>query len=412
MVQVPEMLHYSNLIKAALRSLQKNRMRSMLTSLGIIIGVGAVIVMVAIGQGSQDVIERSINSLGTNLIIVFPGISQSGGVSRGAGSFNRFTFEDVEKIRKEAQHISAVSPVIRSGGQIIGGKGNWFTGIQGVSPEYFRIRNWQLEYGEFFTERDVRANKKVALIGKTVADALFPDEDPTGQPIRIRNVPFTVIGVLKAKGQSGLGSDQDDVILAPATTVLYRLKGSRWVDMINASAVSPQLIQTAEEEMRAILRESHRILAGDSDDFTIQDQAEITEMASETSRVMTMLLGSIAAVSLLVGGIGIMNIMLVSVTERTREIGIRLSVGARSRDVLTQFLTEAVVLSLSGGIVGILLACGITYGLNRFTEIAAIINPQIIVISFLFSGAVGVFFGIYPARKAASLNPIDALRYE
>jgi putative ABC transport system permease protein len=406
------MLHYTNLFKAAFRSLQKNRTRSLLTSLGIIIGVGAVIIMVAIGQGSQDVIEKGINSLGTNLIIVFPGISQSGGVSRGAGSFNRFTFEDVEKIRKEASHVSLVSPVIRSGGQIIGGQGNWFTGIQGVTPEYFQIRNWQLEYGEFFTDRDVRANKKVALIGKTVADALFPDEDPTGQPIRIRNVPFTVIGVLKAKGQSGLGNDQDDVILAPATTVLYRLKGGRWVDMINASAVSPQQIQTAEEEMRAILRESHRIPIGDSDDFTIQDQAEITEMASETSRVMTMLLGSIAAVSLLVGGIGIMNIMLVSVTERTREIGIRLSVGARSRDVLTQFLTEAVVLSLTGGIVGILLAFGITYGLNRFTEIAAIINPQIIVLSFLFSGAVGVFFGIYPARKAASLNPIDALRYE
>ncbi len=412
MVLELKMLHYTNLFKAAFRSLQKNRTRSLLTSLGIIIGVSAVIVMVAIGQGSQDVIEKGIHSLGTNLIIVFPGISQSGGVSRGAGSFNRFTFEDVEKIRKEAQHVSLVSPVIRTGGQIIGGQGNWFTGIQGVTPEYFQIRNWQLEYGEFFTDRDVRANKKVALIGKTVADALFPGEDPAGQPIRIRNVPFTVIGVLKAKGQSGLGNDQDDVILAPATTVLYRLKGGRWVDMINASAVSPQQIQTAEEEMRAILRESHRIPAGDSDDFTIQDQAEITEMASETSRVMTMLLGSIAAVSLLVGGIGIMNIMLVSVTERTREIGIRLSVGARSRDVLTQFLTEAVVLSLTGGIAGILLAFGITYGLNRFTEIAAIINPQIIVISFVFSGAVGVFFGIYPARKAASLNPIDALRYE
>ena len=387
-------------------------MRSLLTSLGIIIGVSAVIVMVAIGEGSQKQIEEGIQSLGTNLIVVFPGASRSGGVSRGAGSFNRFTFDDVEKIEREATLISAVSPVVRTGGQIIGGGKNWFTTVFGVSPGYFEIRNWEMDSGEFFGARDLRAKKKVALLGKTVADELFPDQDPIGEKIRIRSVPFTVIGVLKSKGQSGMGNDQDDVILAPATTVFYRLKGGRYVDMINASAVSVERIDAAQQEMRTILREAHRLSPGDDDDFTISNQAEISEAASETSRIMTLLLGSIAGVSLVVGGIGIMNIMLVSVTERTREIGIRLSVGARSIDVLIQFLTEAVILSLSGGILGIFLSFVISVILNRFTELVAVVNPEIIIISTLFSAAVGIFFGFYPARKAAQLNPIDALRYE
>ncbi|MCB0263563.1 MAG: ABC transporter permease [Calditrichaeota bacterium] len=406
------MNQFIRLLKVAFKSILKNRMRSLLTSLGIIIGVSAVIVMVAIGEGSQKQIQQGIESLGTNLIIVFPGASRSGGVSRGAGSFNRFTFDDVEKIRSEATLLEGISPVVRAGGQVIGGSGNWSTSTYGVTPDYFEIRKWELVYGEFFTDRDVRGNKKVAILGKTVADELFPNQDPTGESIRIRNTPFTVIGVLKAKGQSGMGNDQDDVILAPATTVLYRMRGGRYVDMLNASAISSEKLAAAQEEIRVLLREAHRLNPGDDDDFNIANQAEITEAASETTRVMTLLLGAIASVSLIVGGIGIMNIMLVSVTERTREIGIRLSVGARSVDVLAQFLIEAVVLSLSGGIIGILLAFLITITLEQFTEMSTVINPTVIMISTLFSGIVGVFFGFYPAKKAASLNPIDALRYE
>lgn len=406
------MLQLKNLLKAALKSLLKNRMRSLLTSLGIIIGVSAVIVMSAIGQGSQALIEQEIDALGANLLIVFPGGSRSGGVHRGAGSLNRFSFDDVEKIEKEATLITAVSPVVRSGGQIVAGGNNWNSEVSGVSPEYFDIRKWELEYGTFFTERDVRVRKKVALLGKTIADELFPDQNPTGEKIRIRNIPFIVVGVLKEKGQSGMGQDQDDIVLAPSTTVLYRLKGGRYIDMINASASSTDQLEAAEEEIRALLRESHRLDEGDEDDFDIHNQTEITETVTRTSKVMTMLLGSIASVSLVVGGIGIMNIMLVSVTERTREIGIRLSVGARSSDVLVQFLAEAVVLSLLGGILGILLAFAISFALNEFTAYYPLIQLKIIVIAGMFSGAVGVFFGFYPARKAAALNPIDALRYE
>lgn len=401
-----------NLLKASLKGLLKNRMRSLLTSLGIIIGVGAVIVMVAIGQGSQAQIEAQIASLGTNLIIVFPGVSQAGGVSRGAGSFNRFTFDDVEKLKQEATLISAVSPVVRTGGQIIGGASNWSTTIFGVSPEYLDIRNWQLASGDFFTDRDMLARNKVAVLGNTVAKTLFPGEDPVGEKIRIRNVPFTVIATLQPKGEAGFGGDQDDVVLAPATTVLYRLKGRTYVDMINASSISTQYLPQAQEEIRTLLRESHRLNPGDDDDFNIRNQIEITQAASATSKTMTLLLGAVAAVSLIVGGIGIMNIMLVSVTERTREIGIRLSVGARSSDVLIQFLAEAVTLSLCGGLIGITLALVTSTCLNEFTEIKTVMNPSIMSLSFFFAGAVGVFFGFYPARKAANLNPIDALHYE
>ena len=406
------MFQFTLILKAAMKSLLKNRMRSLLTSLGIIIGVSAVIVMVGIGEGSQQQIESQINALGTNLIVVFPSFSRSGGVSHGAGSYNRFTMDDVDKIRKEATLISGVSAVIWTGGQIIGGVSNWNTQVYGVDTDYFHIRNWEMETGSEFTERDNKTRAKVAILGRTVADQLFPNQDAVGQKVRIRNIPFTVAGVLKSKGQNGMGQDQDDVILAPATTVLYRLKGRTNVDMINASAISTAQLDAAMEQIRTVIRRSHRIEPGDDDDFNISNQAEITNAVTSTSKVMTMLLGSIAGVSLIVGGIGIMNIMLVSVTERTREIGIRLSVGARGSDVMVQFMAEAIVLSVAGGIIGVLLSFGITWGLSLFISLTAVIEPFIIILSVVFSGAVGIFFGFYPARKAANLNPIDALRYE
>ena len=406
------MRQLNNLIKAALRSILKNRMRSLLTSLGIIIGVAAVIVMVAIGEGASFMIESQISSLGTDLIMVRPGSSSMGGVSRGAGSANKLTLKDVETLNEQATLLKAISPSIRASGQVIGGGNNWNTSIEGVTPGFLYIKDWEIESGECFSDKDVVARKKICVLGKTVADELFPESDPIGEKIRFRNTPFTVIGVLKEKGQSAMGMDQDDLILAPSTTVLYRLKGGQYIDMIYASSISSEKIFDAEEEIEQIMREAHRIKEEEEDDFSIQNQAEIIDMASSTTEILTLLLGSIAAVSLLVGGIGIMNIMLVSVTERTREIGIRLSVGARESDVLTQFLAEAMVLSLTGGIIGILLATAISLLVNNFSTLSMIINPSIALLAFSFSGAVGIFFGFYPAKIASALIPIDALRYE
>ena len=405
-------MHLKNLLKVAIKSILKSRMRSLLTALGIIIGVAAVVVMVAIGDGAQIQVEQQISALGSNLIVIFPGSSTSGGVRLGAGSINRFTMEDVEKIREEATDIKAVTPIVRTGGQVIGGIGNWSTQIQGVATNYLEIRDWPLASGNFFTEKDMISRAKVAVLGQTVANQLFPNEDPIGQQIRIRNVPFKVIGVLTSKGQSAMGSDQDDIIIAPATTVLDRLVGGIYISFIMASANSTSEIDAAQTQLTQIMREAHHLYPGQDDDFTIRNQAEITEAATQTSKILTILLASVAGVSLIVGGIGIMNIMLVSVTERTREIGIRLSVGARTSDVLIQFLTEAIVLSLAGGLIGVLLSVGVVFLLNNYSGMMAVIRPEIIFIAVSFSGIIGIFFGFYPARKAANLNPIDALRYE
>ena len=395
-----------------MRSILKNRMRSVLTSLGVIIGVGSVIVMVGLGAGAQADVEAQIQSLGANMIMVFPDWRKAHGVSQGSESRFMLTLDDVEALREETTLLVAISPVVRSGGQVIGGGANWNTSVEGVDPAYPQIRSWKIASGEFFTERDVRAKSKVAVLGKTVVDNLFPDGDPVGERIRIRNTPFKVVGVLESRGQSAFGSDYDDVILAPSTTVLSRLAGGQHIGRIYASVGKSEDTEAAIEEMTAVLRASHKLEPQEEDDFRVRNQAELMETATETQRVMTLFLGGVAAVSLLVGGIGIMNIMLVSVTERTREIGIRLAVGARSSDVLTQFLTESVVMSLFGGIIGVLLAYGVSMFLSHVIGMTTIVQPGIVLLAFGFSGAVGIFFGYYPARKAAMLNPIDALRYE
>ena len=390
----------------------RHRMRSLLTMLGIIIGVGAVIALVSIGKGAQASIEDQIASLGTNLLMIMPGSGQSGGVSHGAGSRESLTIADVEKLNKNATLLQYISPVLRAGGQVIAGSNNWSTGIQGVSPSYLDIRQWSLASGTFFTDRDEKTRNKVAVLGQTVAQQLFADQDPVGANIRIRNVPFKVIGLLSAKGQSATGNDQDDLILVPALTAFYRLSNARHVNSIMVTAVSADQMDAAQQEVEALLREAHHLKPGDDDNFAVRTQADIVETATTITNMLTLLLGSIASVSLVVGGIGIMNIMLVSVTERTREIGIRLAIGARGGDVLIQFLIEAVILSLLGGVFGILAGIGSGYGLGRLINMTIAVDPIIVAIAFVFSGAVGVFFGFYPARKAAALNPIDALRYE
>jgi len=405
-------MQLKKLLRSAIRNILRNRLRSLLTSLGIIIGVSAVIILSAIGQGSQSLIEEEINDLGTNLLVIFPGASRTGGVNLGAGSINRFTYDDVEKIKKDSRLVNAVTPIVQSGGQVIAAGNNWNTEIIGVSPDYFKIRNWGLKNGRYFTDIDVKINRKVAILGSTISDELFPNQDPSGKTIRIRNIPFKIIGVLEDKGQAGMGRDQDDIIIAPWTTVLYRLKGGRYIDVINASANSTEFLEQAEEELNAIMRESHRLNPGEEDDFTINNQTEITEMETRTSKILTWLLGTIAGVSLLVGGIGIMNIMLVTVTERTTEIGLRLSVGARKIDILTQFLIEAVVLSTFGGILGIIISFLVSLIINTFSGFYTLIKIEMVIVAFIFSGSVGVFFGFYPAQKAARLNPIDSLRYE
>ena len=399
------------LLLMATGSILKNKMRTMLTMLGIVIGVGAVIVMVAVGNGAQKQIEAQIKNLGTNLIVVTPGSTAAGGASQGAQTFNRLTVADADKIKSDATLLSAVSPVIVTRTQVITGKGNWRTEIDGVSTDYLTIRDWGVTSGDLFTDDDVRAKRKVAVLGATIVKNLFPDSDPVGSQIQLGHVPFTVVGVLAAKGQTSSGVDQDDVILVPYTTAQDRLSGFTFLGQILASASSPNDMTAAQEEIRGIMRDSHG-LGGSPDDFTVRDQTAIAQAATSTTSVMTGLLAAIASISLVVGGIGIMNIMLVSVTERTREIGIRMAVGARGSDVLTQFLVESVVMSLLGGVVGLAIGFGGAAILGHVMGWTTATPLIAVFVAVGFSAAVGVFFGYYPARKAAALDPIQALRYE
>jgi putative ABC transport system permease protein len=400
------------LVRVAAASIRKNNVRSLLTMLGVIIGVGAVIVMVALGAGARAQIQQRVSRLGTNLIVITPGAALLGGVSQGAQTFNRLTVDDAEAIREQALLVADVSPVVMTRGHVIGGEGNWRASVHGVAVAYQRIRDWPVEAGVFFQESDLRSMRKVAVLGRTVADALFPGQDPVGQAIRIRDMPAQVVGVLNRKGQTAEGFDQDDVVLLPYTTVQTRLQGRMFIGQILASAGAPGDVADAQAEIRAILREMHGLEEMEPDDFTIRDQTALAATAEETTQVMTVLLSAIASVSLLVGGIGIMNIMLVSVTERTREIGLRLAVGARGVDVLTQFLVEAVVMSLVGGLIGVGAGFAGSAILERMTGWATEITPGTVATALGFSAAVGIFFGFYPARRAASLDPIEALRYE
>ena len=400
------------LIKVAGKSIVKNKMRTLLTMLGIIIGVGAVIIMVAVGEGAQSQIQEQIRNLGTNMLVITPGASTTGGVSQGASSFNRLKVEDAVKIRNESVFIAGVSPVIFTRTQIVGGNGNWRSTIHGVSIDYPLIRDWELTSGRFFDASEERTAKKVVVLGATIAEKLFPDSDPVGARVLIRNIPIQVIGVLERKGQTPDGNDQDDVALVPFLTVQRRLSNWNFVRQILASTYSPDDIEAAQEELRAILRESHGLAEWEADDFEIRNQDQLSEAAESTTEVMTMLLAAIASISLLVGGIGIMNIMLVSVTERTREIGIRMAIGARGSDVLTQFLIESIVIGILGGAIGVAFGFGGASLLASFTGWNTVVNTETVVIAIVFSAAVGIFFGFYPAKKAASLNPIDALRFE
>ena len=405
-------MKWKNLIKVAFKSIVKNKMRTLLTMLGIIIGVAAVIVMVAIGKGAEKRIQDQIASMGTNLITIFPGSMQTRGVRMGPDSGVRLTLDDVELLKKNATLIQAVSPMVRTGAQLIGGSGNWNSSVWGVSEQYLEIRDWPLSSGEFFATADIRAQNKVCIIGQTIVKNLFAGDDPVGQQLRVGKIPFRIVGVLKEKGQGAFGQDQDDLVIAPYTTVLYRMSGHVHVNQILVRAVSLEQMTQAQAEITAILRDAHKIAEGEDDDFTVRNQTDIAATAQETTQVLTILLASIASISLLVGGIGIMNIMLVSVTERTHEIGIRMAIGARSRDILVQFLIEAIVLSLSGGLIGVLIGFLATWVVGMATDWVTVISPTNVLLSFGFAGAVGVFFGYYPARKAAALNPIEALRYE
>jgi putative ABC transport system permease protein len=399
-------------LRIALKALARNKLRAFLTMLGIIIGVGAVIAMVAIGEGAKATIRAQIAGLGTNVLVIVPGTSNQGGVRAGFGSVNTLVDGDARAILREIRAVAYVSPVLRRPEQLVAGNLNWGSLVQGVAPEFQQIREWQVAEGRYLHDGDMESAAKVAVVGETVARNLFGNDDPIDAVIRIRNIPFRVVGVLAPKGQTGQGTDQDDTVMIPYTTMQKRLMRITWLQSIVVKAVNAERVQEAQEQITSLLRQRHRIGPDRDDDFNVRNLSDIAEAATTTARVMAVLLGSVASISLLVGGIGIMNIMLVSVTERTREIGIRMAVGARRRDILLQFLVEAVVMAATGGVIGILLGIGSSEVLKDWAQWPTLIDPTIVAIAFLFSGAVGVFFGFYPARKAANLDPIDALRYE
>jgi putative ABC transport system permease protein len=402
-------------LRIALRALTVNKMRSALTMLGIIIGVGAVIAMIAVGSGAKKRIADQIASMGSNILIVLSGSSTSGGIRHGAGTVPTLTVDDAKTILTEIPGVRHVAPNLSGIAQVVFGNQNWSTIIYGTTPEILEIRDWPLASGRPFTQQDVDGATKVCLLGKTVVENLFGGIDPIGQVIRIKKVPFTIIGVLSPKGQSTWGQDQDDIIFAPLTTAQKRLFGMQFpgmVRVITIQAREPEVMKTVEEQITDLLRQRHRIQPGQENDFSVRNLTEIASSAEQSAQVMSLLLGAIASISLIVGGIGIMNIMLVSVTERTREIGIRIAVGAKGRDILLQFLIESLVLSLVGGTLGIGIGVAGTYILSTFTQWPILFSIQAILLAFLFAGSVGVFFGFYPARKASLLNPIEALRYE
>ena len=402
------------IIRVAFRALVRNKMRAILTMLGIIIGVSAVIAMVSIGQGAQASVQAQIESIGTNLLFVSAGAQNVGGVRSGTGDSgtNTLTVEDLDAIKREVPSVAMVTPTVNSRTQLVVGNMNWNTSLQGVSEQYPEVRKWTVQSGAFFTDADVRTAGRVIVIGQTVADNMFPGMDPVGQTLRVANLPFRVTGVMTRKGQDQQGRDQDDIAFAPYTTVQKKVLGSPRLQVAYASAISQDATYTAQEQITELLRQRHKLGANEANDFTVRNMTDIAEAANETNNTMTLLLACIASVSLLVGGIGIMNIMLVSVTERTREIGIRMAIGARSSAVRSQFLIESIVLSLTGGFIGIVLGVAVSLSIPKFLGWPTLVSSLAIIGSVIFSAAVGIFFGYYPARKAAGLDPIEALRYE
>jgi putative ABC transport system permease protein len=399
-------------LNIALRALRRNKMRSVLTALGIIIGVAAVIAMVGIGNGAKAQVEAQIASLGQNVILIFSGSTTSSGIRTGWGGAGTLKIEDAEAIRREVPGVVAVSEEVVTTTQVAAGNQNWFTRVYGESADYFDIRQWPLADGAPFTDQDVRSANKVCVIGRTTSSQIYGNEDPVGQILRIKNVPFMITGILTPKGLSTQGVDQDDIVIMPYTSAMKRVAGGTTLRNINVQIGDGSQIAAAQQQIISLLRQRHNIRAGRDDDFTVRNQQEIADAATATTAVMTVLLGSIAGVSLVVGGIGIMNIMLVSVTERTREIGTRMAVGAHGSDILMQFLIEAVTLSSVGGIIGILFGIGASQILSSYAHWRTLVSLSSIIVAFVFSAAVGIFFGFYPARKAAALDPIEALRYE